>query len=663
LSFINNKKQSNMKKQVFTIVLISISGMVFGQCLPPTGHAFLDVNNVRARINVSMSSFWDEHGSAQYEVPKGEGAHAIFVGALWIGGRDEDDSVRVAATRFRQVGESFWPGPLNLDNGMPDPAECQRYDRVWKVNKWEVAELRERFDQADYTIPQDILEWPAHGNFLLGQATYLAPFVDTDGNGSYDPTVGDYPAFQFDNEPNMDFHLLGDQALWWVVNDQRNAYGTDIGGETDGPTIGVEIQNMAYAYNTCDFLNDQTFYRHKVLNRGGHTLYDTYMALWTDVDVGFAMDDYVGCDVGRGLGYGYNGLELDGTGGPTQYGAHPPAIGIDIFKGPLMSADGQDNDGDGTVDNEALGMSKFIYHNNNSTVTGDPQSSMDYYNYMRGIWKDNQPLCYGGNGHPNGGGDPNIPCDYMFPGDSDPFGIGTGGSPVPLWTEQTANNQPFDRRFMISSGPFTLEMGSEHSLHLGAVWARDATDASVSALQAADDLVQAAFDAKFQNLGCCPPSAAISYQHPQYAHFLFASIAEGQSYFWNFGDGHTSTDRFPTHTYTTGGSFQVCLTVTNACGSDSHCQTVNMSVGIADVEAATLGLTIHPNPSSSGFQVLLREGALVSIALTDALGRSILSPAVVGNVAIIPTEGLAPGIYFATVVTSNGTAVQRVVVQ
>ena len=37
-------------------------------------------------------------------------------------------------------------------------------------------------------------------------------------------------------------------------------------------------------------------------------------------------DDYVGCDVSRGLGYAYNGDALDETNGGAQgYGENPPA--------------------------------------------------------------------------------------------------------------------------------------------------------------------------------------------------------------------------------------------------------------------------------------------------------------------------------------------------
>ncbi|NLU56098.1 MAG: PKD domain-containing protein, partial [Methanosarcina thermophila] len=36
------------------------------------------------------------------------------------------------------------------------------------------------------------------------------------------------------------------------------------------------------------------------------------------------------------------------------------------------------------------------------------------------------------------------------------------------------------------------------------------------------------------------------------------------SWRWNFGDGNTSTDRNPVHTYSRSGSYTVSLTVNNS---------------------------------------------------------------------------------------------------
>ncbi|QEC49871.1 DNRLRE domain-containing protein [Baekduia soli] len=56
------------------------------------------------------------------------------------------------------------------------------------------------------------------------------------------------------------------------------------------------------------------------------------------------------------------------------------------------------------------------------------------------------------------------------------------------------------------------------------------------------------------------------------------------SYLWDFGDGQTSTEVNPAHTYTANGTYSVTLTATNAVGPDTKTQTGLISV--ADVPAS-----------------------------------------------------------------------------
>ena len=87
-----------------------------------------------------------------------------------------------------------------------------------------------------------------------------------------------------------------------------------------------------------------TFHNYVLINQGTQTLGETYFGVWVDADVGTATDDYVGCDVQRGLGYSFNGDAYDEPSSSSQgYLDYPPAVGVDFFEGPYQDADEMDN--------------------------------------------------------------------------------------------------------------------------------------------------------------------------------------------------------------------------------------------------------------------------------------------------------------------------------
>jgi hypothetical protein len=134
------------------------------------------------------------------------------------------------------------------------------------------------------------------------------------------------------------------------------------------------------------------------------------------------------------------------------------------------------NFGDGIVDNEKYGMTNFMVFNNNSGFPSymcDPLYSPQYYTMLQILWNDSVHLTYGGNGHPPSSY--GSACKFMFPGISDTLCWGAGcilQSPL-NWTEVTANNPPWDRRGVGSSGPFTFHPGQEQELDLAYTFARD----------------------------------------------------------------------------------------------------------------------------------------------------------------------------------------------
>ena len=263
-----------------------------------------------------------------------------------------------------------------------DTIEVIQWFNIWKLNKEDVEYHALHWNDPGYEPIEDILSWPAHGDINLNQSFFLAPFVDINNDSTYQPMQGDYPL------------IRGDQTLFFIFNDQLQHT------ETGSQPIGIEIHGFAYAFNAPDDpqLNNTTFLSYKIFNRSQHTLTDTYAGLFTDLDLGYAYDDYVGCDVSRGAYYCYNGEEIDGTGQPEAYGANPPAQGVIVLGGPYMDPDGLDNPagqcdegvngvgfGDGIADNERFGMNNFIYFNNGGALyQSDPQEDYEYY---RGSFK------------------------------------------------------------------------------------------------------------------------------------------------------------------------------------------------------------------------------------------------------------------------------------
>jgi hypothetical protein len=536
-------------------------------CSPATNITEFFVNNVRTAAETGGNTWYDRgNGLPYYEIPAGGRNHAIFAGALWMGGLDPAGNLKLAAITFRQRGNDFWPGPLTVDGNAATIAEtCSKWDRFYPMTRQMVERHRYYFTllnqgldpledplfEDGYQIPAEIVNWPATGDVSLGQSPIIAPFADfrdpetqdvIGTPGLYEPEIGDYPLYDLEQEIDCRTRLVtdpvplfGDATMYWVFNDNGNIHT-----ESQGQPIGMEIQGQMFAFNTNDEINNMTFCNYVLINRGTLTLNNTFFAQWVDTDLGNSVDDFVGCDVGRGLGYSYNGDDFDdGSQSGPGYGAQPPAIGIDFFEGPYQDADGINNlvgigpnealnglgyldptldpNGpdsiliDNIIDNERFGMRRFVYHSNSGQgappPTTDPEIAIEFYNMMRGIWKDGTPMTVGGLGY-NPNNPAAVPTDFMFPGTSDPLHWGTNGSDPGFgdpagWTEETAGNPPDDRRFIQAAGPFTLSPGQFNNITVGVVYARAQTGgafASVRSLLQADDKAQALFENCFRLL-------------------------------------------------------------------------------------------------------------------------------------------------------------------
>jgi PKD repeat protein len=67
----------------------------------------------------------------------------------------------------------------------------------------------------------------------------------------------------------------------------------------------------------------------------------------------------------------------------------------------------------------------------------------------------------------------------------------------------------------------------------------------------------------------------------------------GITFSWTFGDGSTAYSKEGTHTYLTSGTYNVSVTIANACGNDT---TINQTVFV--------GMSVHPDLSQMFFQTI-----------------------------------------------------------
>lgn len=381
----------------------------------------LDVNNLE------MFVYNDGNFAYDYETilgktdglyfPRGTKKTVIYAAGIWVGAK-VNDQVRVSTADY---AAEFVPGPMVGGTYQPDNTGF----RVYKIRSGDTPE-----SNLDYA------NWP------VGQGAPL-------------------------NDQGLPL-VRGNQTTWSVFNDANPQVHTRHTGSTT--PLGLEIQQSCYGYARSGILGNSLFMVYKIINKGGNLLRDTYVSIWVDSDLGSAFDDLVGCDTILGLGYCYNG-GLD-----SQYGANPPAVGIDVLMGPIVPGNYDDyayQSGEWRRGFRNLGMTSF-----NKYIGGsDPESAEESYGYMRGLTKDFA-------------NDEMVPL--INPVTATPTTFAVSGDPVNQsgWIDEV----PADRRMMLSTGPFDMAPGDTQEVAVAVIVAQGNSPVnSVSLLKTASLQVQSQY--------------------------------------------------------------------------------------------------------------------------------------------------------------------------
>lgn len=165
----------------------------------------------------------------------------------------------------------------------------------------------------------------------------------------------------------------------------------------------------------------------------------------------------------------------------------------------------------------------------------------------------------------------------------------------------------------------------------------------------------------------------------------------GLSYFWDFGDGNTSSLSSPTHTYTGNGPYILCLTISNSSSClDTYCDTLSVDSngnilrrapgftvhvgGYNPLNGVTKSefqgeLTLYPNPIDDVIHLKLEDfiKGNIQILLSNELGQIVYQESIQLLDSNYKTEisanEMTSGIYFLLINSEKGSIARKVIKQ
>ncbi len=476
-------------------------------CIPGSAHAVLDVNNVRAHLFQSGAMFWKGSGPSGYIVPKDSSPSisSIFAGGVWIGGI-QSNNIKTAATQFGISNNivDWYPGPIEFYSGDTEKTICQNWDRHFEVRSDDIRQFLDIYQKQGGIvtidqIPESLRAWPGKNNPLFRDQTGfdlpssnlgLAPFWDANMDMIYNPMDGDYPIIRFEH---CSEGVYADQMIFWIYNDTGNEHL-----QTKSAPMQVEVQQMAFAFDSSNFLSNTTYHHFKIINRSTERIDSAFFGLWLDPDLGCATDDYMGTAPNYQLSYVYNHDEYDGDDScscaQANFCTDIPIIGFDVLQAPInppttfairVPIDWEPDSLTIVFEEQTLAgdtlklvrglrqvptaMSSVNYHvsskNGLATLQGGPSSNpLNYYRYLTGSWSDGSRQVFGGSGYnPQSNNFDNYPFNSP---PNDPNG----------WSMCTEDIPEIDLRLLQCSGPWSMDAGEIKTITQGIYFVPNITD-------------------------------------------------------------------------------------------------------------------------------------------------------------------------------------------
>ncbi len=546
---------------------------------------------------------------------------------------------------------------------------------------------------------QFVSKWDTDGNFVwakqfAGKSTCLEPYITMDAFGNVYTTGTFYQTVDFDPGAGT-YNLVAngtasDIFISKLDNDGNFIWAKLLSGTGNDYSWAIAVDASGNVYTTGSFFGTTDF-------DPGSGTYDFTAAGYGDIFISkldasgnFVWAKQMGSDFVPGILTGYfeggYGIAVDVSGNVYTTGQFQgttdfdPGSGTyhltakysnrdyDIFISKLdasgnfiwaggMGATGEDNSRAIALD--ALGGSLYIGGNFTSTVDFDPGSGVFYIN-----------------------------------------STGNSSTAVDIFILKMSGGCMAGGRLMITASQDTICRGTPAVLNVTVAsgdiqWQSSVTGNNFTGIQGAteasyisQDTVNSYFRVYTSDANCPDTSDVFKLvvQPSPVADFIssgsgtditFTDKSKGATvYNWDFGDGSTGTEQSPVHTYTSPGSYRVCLTVFNGSNcSFTTCRDIDAGIttSVTDIFAQD-NFILYPNPFSRSITIEQRNmnKPIQGIELYDLLGRKIYSeypgtPNFISETPnfklLIEIPALPNGMYFVKVKTKNADYIDRVIKQ
>ncbi len=161
------------------------------------------------------------------------------------------------------------------------------------------------------------------------------------------------------------------------------------------------------------------------------------------------------------------------------------------------------------------------------------------------------------------------------------------------------------------------------------------------------------------------PEADFSFEIQEGALTLENLSIGATSYVWNFGDGTTSTEEHPNHSYAEAGIYDVILTATNDCGSVTTILAIDVDITSSIEDINLFGeWNLRPNPSEGQVELFLSKPLTEQIMyrIIDLGGRVLFSDSLKIGSTGASIEIEEAGIYFLQLQSGAHSSIKKLVV-